>query len=78
MSMVHGVFFCFRQPSISGGKTWGIEPETAGAHLLLILVVTAAYIIIPWQAASILKATRPKMVMESWETSWAMKETRVV
>ena len=34
----------------------GIEPETAGAHLLLILVVTAAYIIIPWQAASILKA----------------------
>jgi hypothetical protein len=27
-----------------------------GAHLLLILVVTAAYIIIPWQAASILKA----------------------
>ena len=34
----------------------GIEPSTVGAHLLLILVVTAAYIIIPWQAASILKA----------------------
>ena len=33
----------------------GIEPSTVGAHLLLILVVTAAYIIIPWQAASILK-----------------------
>lgn len=33
-----------------------IEPATAGGHLLLILVVTAAYIIIPWQAASILKA----------------------
>ena len=29
-----------------------IEPETVGAHLLLILVVTAAYVIIPWQAAS--------------------------
>lgn len=33
-----------------------IEPSTVGAHLLLILVVTAAYIIIPWHAASILKA----------------------
>ena len=42
-----------------------IEPETAGAHLLLILVVTAAYIIIPWQAASILKALQ--------RDPWAMR-----
>jgi len=33
-----------------------IEPESPGGHLLLILVVTVAFIIIPWQAASILKA----------------------